>query len=401
MQKYLSNFLLFEPAPYTNNSKIMGNVKYLLEYNKCDRKLAKKYICFDTKYKIWNFKVENSQFNGNTIKKLLCAINYVLSIRPMPIIITLKNSSFQDKLVIKVLECICFYLIKHLKIDIHVNMKIKRNPMTDGIKHSSLNAKSPEEMEYFFYDDTTPDYFRRIVSYENSKTTDISSKSSEVLAFFKNLRIDSKTSIYLAEAISEVLGNAIEHGKSECLIDIDVTENIIEQINYFVINVVVLNFSDTPIYKKLKKKLNEPLKGNDETKERYERVLLAKEFHQKHFNSKYTEDDFYIISSFQHGISGDFHKEGIGGVGLTQLIRAIEEKADGDYCYMLSEKRAIHFVKDYMHYDDDMFIGFNAESNFFTELPDEKVLLQSDTVFPGVAYNLSFVIKKEDFNNAK
>ena len=96
--------------------------------------------------------------------------------------------------------------------------------------------------------------------------------------------------------IGEIVGNAIEHANSQCLLDIDVTtdhskcvESEVQDGDFYGINIVILNFSDVLFGDKIKKRIeNEEL----DTDDRY--IVLKKAYnnHKKEFDEKYNYDDF-------------------------------------------------------------------------------------------------------------
>lgn len=96
---------------------------------------------------------------------------------------------------------------------------------------------------------------------------------------------------------SELVGNAYEHGGSDCLIDVDVTNNNYykecEPDNqcYYGLNAVILNFSNTLFHESLKMKLQ----NVNDLPERYLKVNTAKQYHLKHLNDNYFENDFYTL----------------------------------------------------------------------------------------------------------
>ena len=59
------------------------------------------------------------------------------------------------------------------------------------------------------------------------------------------------------------------------------------------------------------------------------------------------------------------------------------------------------FQKEYLQYDSEYYIGFNKENDFYEHIPDKTVFANSDTFFPGTAYNLNFAIKKGDLHHGK
>ena len=56
----------------------------------------------------------------------------------------------------------------------------------------------------------------------------------------------------------------------------------------------------------------------------------------------------------------------------------------------------MRFIKNLLNYDDKYWLGFNEERDFFSNLPREDVTIDCYIFFPGTAYNLNFVMKRED-----
>lgn len=392
----------------------MKNIELLFEYNKNNNtKFCTKKIKLVTigkfKKKFWQYKNTNPVFSGNDIYNLLCSLNYIIETDKFnfPILIQLDTVEFNDKLVFVILECICYYLVNIVKKQVYVILRPKKSIWTDGIRFSSMRLLNTKD--YYntfnskFYYDLQLKHFRKIIEYSNFKTDYLNQFSSDVFMFLKHIYLDETTIDILCEAITEIVGNAIEHGHSDCLIDIDVTDATYQKQNddedflYYGINVVVLNFSDKSFFHKLKHKLL----TSDDLNERHQKVNQAKLFHSQHFNKEYTEDDFYTIAAFQHKISGSIQKKAAGGVGLTQLIKSIEEKSSGHICYMLSNNRILDFKKELLQYDEDDYIGFNFKNDFFRNIPELSIFKNSSTFFSGTAYNLNFAIKKGEIEDGE
>jgi len=85
----------------------------------------------------------------------------------------------------------------------------------------------------------------------------------------------------------------------------------------------------------------------------------------------------------------------MGGAGLTCLIDSLCERSVANQCYVMSGNKILLFDKEYLRYNDDRWLGFNNSNNIF-ELPNRDLILRSDTYFGGVAYNLNFIINKEE-----
>lgn len=370
--------LLFEK---NNNSKI--------EY-KFKNKLKLKNKCF-----IYEIKV-GDVFNGDHIYEIISVVNYVKNFyrQKIPIVIYLGEFEFYDKLVYIILESIVYYLnkIEHHHIEVH--FKANHNIWTEGIRYSPL-VNSNTLVDKYMYD-LNMNHFRKYIpnNYDRKKEF-ISDLFHDIYCFLVNNSVEEATSEQLSEALIELVGNASEHGNSECILDIDITATSYGKENddgvYYGMNAVVLNYSSTLFYEPLKNKLNneENLSG------RYENVLKAKAYHMNHQHDNYCENDFYTISSFQHKISGSTEKDETGGTGLTRLLESLEDNSDTHLCYMLSGRRILFFDKKTMVHSDNNYVGFNQNGDYFSSIPDNEVFSTIKTYFPGVAYNLNYAIKKE------
>lgn len=388
----------------------MKNIELLFEYNVSRNiKLCKRNIELVSKgkFKFWKFKNNDFIFSKDSIYNLLISLNYIINTDKyhLPIVIQLNKVKFNDKLVFIILECICYYLINVDKRVTIISFDSKKSIWTDGIRYSSINFlnNNYEKFNINFMDDVQLKHFRKVINYTNAKTTILNHISTKILLFFKNLGLEDFTTEILCEGIIEIVGNALEHGHSDCLIDIDVTDEKYQKRHdtedslYYGINVVVLNFSDNTFYNKLRQKLSNLNRLND----RYVQVNEAKKFHAQYFNQEYTESDFYTITAFQHKISGSWKKGSTGGVGLTHLIKSLEDKSSGHICYVLTQKRVLYFFKELLQYDSNYYIGFNNEHDFFKHIPNLSIFEFSDAYFPGTAYNLNFAIKKGEIENGQ
>ena len=199
-----------------------------------------------------------------------------------------------------------------------------------------------------------------------------------------------------------MVGNACEHAETDCLVDLDVTSNYRKTINddldknfYYGINIAVVNFSDQLIGDDIKKNILYNIE-NVEAFDRYNKIKYAYDNHKKVFDDDYTEEDFCNITSFQHKISGRKNISDTGGTGLTMLIKSLEERSDAHQCYVLSGNRSIFFLQDYLEYNNDNWIGFNEEKNYFEFKPEDDITSESCIYMPGTAYNLNFILKGEE-----
>ena len=314
----------------------MKDIELLFKNNYCNNdKQCKRIIKlqpFQNGQKMWYYCNKNKVYSGEDIAKLLNGISYILRTDKykLPIYLDLNTVEFVDKLVYVVLECICYYLIFYKNIKLTINLSPKRKICTEGIIYSPL----VNNLNFIkrFKKDFQPKHYREIIEYNSIKTDYLTGISSNIFFFFSHLGITDDVNSELTEAITELIGNAIEHGNSDCLFDIDVTnknyckltpeKQIDTSVNYYGINVVVLNFSNKLLHHELKNRLYNPVQLSS----RYKLVYGAKNYHMNHLNENYKEDDFYTLTAFQHKISGDINKKEAGGVGLTSLIKSLEEK---------------------------------------------------------------------------
>ena len=338
LEQYRNN--LFDDL--NTDTKVLKNVSLLIEENSCRYKEARKHLKKGHNNKFWIYELKNTSFDNGKIYNFLGAVNYIRKVQPLPLILRLEKVSFKDKMVMSILECICYYLIEFLNIDVYFEINIGKTIITDGIKYSAFAAKEPTEIKKYFGNVTEKNHFRRIVEFDSHTTATLSEVSTDIFNFLISNDLAEDTSEDLAEVLSEVVVNAFEHGKSDCFIDIDITKpefinkNIDDNSMSYSVNVVVFNLSKTSFHTKLKKKMSMPELFNTDFDQRYEKVYEALDYHKQFFNENYTEDDFYTISSFQKGISGDMMKEGLGGFGLFEILKAIIEKSSHDYCYIHS-----------------------------------------------------------------
>lgn len=376
----------------------MKNCKLLFEMNNTEKynQKIKKKIKFINKHMVYTMNV-NGIFNGDHIFEIISVVNYVRKVyrQKIPIAIFGGEFEFYDKLVYIILESIVYYLnvIDGHKIDVH--FKAKHTIWTEGIRYSSL-VNQRMLLNYYKYD-LNMYHFRKLIPERNGRKDEyLSNLLQDIYGFLYNNGIEDVTCEKLSEVIIELVGNAGEHGDSECLLDIDITQSEYskkdEEGIFYGLNIAILNCSSVLFFEPLKEKLSSDIKLS----ERYNDVLRAKEYHFEHLNDNYKEDDFYTISSFQHKISGSRLKNQLGGTGLTSLLRSLEEDSDTHLCYMLSGRRILFFEKEHMLYDNNEYVGFNKNKDFFSDIPDVNVFDTINTFWPGVAYNLNYAVKKEN-----
>lgn len=353
--------------------------------------------------KAYIYQNKSSLFGFAEISKLL---NYLQNIKSrhklflFPIIIDLGNIIFADKLSYVLMECILYNLIVKENCRVTIYYQSEKRINTQGIDVSCMqyaNSAKDEFLKKFSFD-VYKKHFRRIIKIEELTPESISHITQDIESFLKANDIDDKCSDDISVVIGELVDNAIEHSKTDCLIDIDVTDLpwvAPDGTEVFGVNIVVLNFSDVLIYENLMKKINLLTKCEEDLPERYKSVVEAKKFHSQKWNTNYEEKDFFAITAFQFKISGREDDGCTGGRGLTELIKVLEMRADNSHCYVLSGNKVVRFIKEYLVEDSERWVGFNESCDYLTEIPDSMCIAKSNFYMPGTAYNLNFVLKKE------
>lgn len=345
-----------------------------------------------------------NEMSGTEIRILLCRISKIVktygrSCKKINIIFD--AIIFRDKLTYIMLECILHALIVEYGVNASVlgnvgSVKLETCGLYQSfLRQSQCNYYSVEQFEQHFKWDLTYDHFRRVY---NGKTPDDSMDlcllMTDIKSFLKVFSLENSYINTTAEVITELVDNAREHAEADCLIDIDVSEEIIRgDKKYHCINISIVNFSEICLWDRIMKKFEQRKFGTDSA--RYQKVLWAYENHKASFSDDYSVQDFYNIVAFQDSISGRNYETETGGTGLTELIKILEQSSEDHYCYMLSGDKGLEFNLDYLAYNEDHWIGFNKQNDFICDRPAREVILRTDTYIPGTAYNISLIARKE------
>lgn len=362
----------------------------------------------DVKHKVrmLNGKYVYTMYNSVLdLKAIWRFIQFVNSLKvKLPIIIELKNVRPEDKLCYILLECFCYHLISARNMKISITLKVKSNIFIAGIALSPLKILSssnpPQKYEAYmkkFTNEIHERHYRRLITTDENQDGVAASKiSSEIEIFLRTFRIEQEYIDDVTEVIGELIDNGLEHSDADCLIDVDVTLNYVKDGDpdgiYYGVNIVIVNFSDVLIGDKIKQIYDQI--QNDW----YDKLRSAYNNHSKFWDDNYTINDFFTMAAFQNGISGRSLTSNTGGTGLTQLISALESKSDAYNCYVISGNRILRFQQELLKQDSFGWVGFNSEHDFINKPPQKNNLVKSPISFPGVAYNLNFVLKKEQKN---
>lgn len=388
----------------------MKNDELLLLENPftCRDKYYKRRIrlstCNDNGRKLKCFLIEyhKNVITGTGMRDIIHLLHYTVvkySALKYPIMLDIGETSFNDKLVYIVLECVIHIVMEKYHRKVYICYKVTDSIWTEGFKYSCLNNVNDgfDIFEKKFKYDLDRKHFRKVFTYQDYCDKKCLSKlMTDIRCFLKNNCINESSVDELTEVLIELVGNSGEHAKTDCLIDLDLTDDTYKSTaddldNYYGLNACVVNFSKELFYVPLMNKM----KSSQEVNERHIWVKKAKNNHERYFSDKYSEKDFYTISSFQDKISGSIQKNKTGGRGLTSLISSLGEKASDQLCYMASGNRALFFYADHMRFNKEEFIGFNKNNDYINSIPEDGVIRDVDVYLPGTMYNLSYVIKKE------
>lgn len=352
----------------------------------------------------FTFRQTSPNFDESSISKLIAFVEYLEKTFPnqkLPVKIDLNNSKIKDKLTFVFLECICYYMISKNQYKVLIRYHHNHAIHIDGMNSSPLlllsNGKDENQQRFVqkFSFDIFNNHFRRVFSTEQLGGNDILCKTlDDISNFQKCFNVESEYREALSEVFVELLGNAGEHGKSDCLIDFDIAPHYYKNGSdkqYIGINIAIINFSQFLLSTALREKIS----TSNNLDNRYEQVIKAFSYHKSFFDKNYTEEDFFNVTAFQHKISGRLDNNTTGGTGLTKLIESLEKKSDANMCYVASGSRKLIFRQEYLSYDDDGWLGFNKSNNYLTDIPNRMLFQPNSFYLPGSAYNLNFVLKVE------
>lgn len=374
------------------------------------------FLSTKNRKKYFRFKSSIKYLNDELIKNIISFYNSVekKGIK-LPIVLELGKVKVADKLSYIVLECLVY---KMLETGYSVTLKFNPGTTIDtkGINMSPLmllnewyskfiNDKNARESEYkklFKSLRHGTIKYRGLISPEDNSF--LSKLTSNLIFFLKNqfefresyrkVQYDDIMVVKLANTVGELVGNAIEHGGGDCLLDIDITHNFTHSENhdkkFGAVNIAIVNFSKNNFGDKVKEKI---LSSDLSQNQRYQQIKTAYSVHKSNFNNIYTEEHFWNIASVQDKISGRPNNYNNGGKGCTDLIKSIQNFTHEDYCYMMSGKEIINFKKEFLGTDKDGFLGFN-HGTFLRKMPESVTLGKSKVYLPGVAYNLNFILEE-------
>lgn len=367
------------------------------------KKLPKRYPVLE-KHGIVQVRF-NGRLDSSQISKMLSDIHFILSVykRGCKKIRFVCNGVLEpkDAFVYILFETFIYTLRCKYNYEIEcVINEAKSHMHAPGLKDSLLIHFTNDQfdkrlMEKKYCLIHNSNHFRRIICKEDIQGAAV--LFGELKLFLSVFDFNKEYTLSLAKVAAELADNASEHAEADCLIDIFVSDPVYKKKgcddNFYVISMVVINFSDKHLNHGIKRKIEAK---DYEASERYDLVAEAFENHKPSFMAdQYEVDDFFNLASFQDRISGRKSETRTGGTGLTDLIKSLEDRAEAHCCYVLSGNKGLWFEPQYLKFNQDNWIGFNDENDFLTSIPNKDMIVRSDVDFLGTGYNFAFAVKEE------
>lgn len=351
------------------------------------------------------FECNERFFSYSTLRNMIGFVNAITTKYrgvKLPIVFNLHDVQIVDKLIYILFECICEYLIVDCSYKVLVNSSVRDTINTEGIRSSPIQLLTTGKIDHQkkfkdkFKFDIYKCHYRRLLTESEICKTDLSCVVLDEIAQFQRMfNVDDDCREAISEVLIELVGNAGEHGHSDCLIDFDIAPDYIKEGSskeYVGINIALLNFSKELLCTSLKDKIL----NVSEAEDRYKVVTQAYLNHSKYFSQDYYENDFFNITAFQHKISGRPDNTITGGTGLTKLIESLETKSDAHMCYVATGNSKLRFQPEYLKYNKDGWIGFNDTNNYVDCCPKSELIVHNEIYIPGTAYNLNFVMQRKE-----
>ena len=376
----------------------MHNIEFLYEKNKAFGKTKALYRNTLT------YKSDISDFDFEEIKKIIfffsSAEKKFKNANILYSVVYTQEVEFADKLTYILLECLLYDLIINKRKRIDLRLRYKVTIKTEGLRNTCLlNYNNISEFKKKFCDDCFGVHYRKIVCYEEyAKDLEYPSRiMGDIKSFLTNCSIDSENAGNISEISIELICNALEHAKADCLVDIDYSSNLYAKSGsndtYFPVNIAVLSFSENEIWEGIA----DMCRNEEVVAPQYNKLRQIYSTHKDYFDGKYNEKQFFILSAFQNKITSREGNLSTGGKGLTKLIKGLEDAADTYICYMVTGDTALYFYKDHIRQDQDLWVGFNKQNNINFK-PDEHCFAISPLHIKGVGYNLTFILKRSNLN---
>lgn len=345
--------------------------------------------------------------------------------------ISFENVYFEDIIVIQCFELLIYQLLKNGgKIDLSIKLTLEKEKnlnnhfyITSYINsiHKQYNTVLPFNrritskrvnkklyLEFFKKNQNLVSSYRMFLTSDEISSRDIMTKKNKDL--LEGMKKISKTSelskdyiLDMREMILELVANVKNHTeKSDVLLQVNVLDVIKSDTNkehkFFAISFV--SISEHLLYEETKKFYTMFERENamitEDRKERYTEFMSIYKNHVKQFCEEYTKDHFFMLQSFQDGLTTRENTFGSSsGSGLANAINVISNEIDDNvgYSYVYSGDKVCYFRSKALNFNNGI-CSFNEAANY-NLVPDTNICYFSNVFFPGTAYQLIFPIKKE------
>ena len=349
-------------------------------------------------------RIKDRNFSIDSIYKILEHIKWLIDkkIINLKFKIIIESNGINDELSLLFFEAIIYHMINKYNLNISYRFEIKTNLLGYELFKNSLlykyNNKIINKGEYIkLYEKNliidNAHYRKRCInSEENKKGKFLSIIAGDIRNFLKNLDINKDYAGDIAEVITEIVGNALEHSNGDCILNINVLKH--DEKKYKYIDIALLDIDEINFGTGIKKYMES--NNYEEYNEKNKIVLEAYEQHKKFFNNEYDIDSFSMVSAFQKYVTTRKESLFTGGTGLTKLISALIDKSDAHYCYAISGNTMIKFIKKYLVLTDEGLIGFNENNNYKEEIPSKESVLKTKYDINANMYNLQFIFKERE-----
>lgn len=383
--------------------------KYLLEKNSASlvskKHLKNKVVKIRQHYAyLLNLNREYFDFNSLIeITKFIKAVRQNLGNQRPHLLFSIEGK-LKNKLTLSMFEAICYQLLND-GYKVNVQYAIKSDILGDEInvspvKFLGIRKDSPSTFKRLYKYEISRNKFRKVISKVEGNSGEILSTLLVDLQNFLAFNINDSTLITMvSKTLTELVGNAITHGESDCVIDVTVTQPTYRSTNapqkeFYGLSITIFNLSDVLFSEKVKQKIMTAKKFEGRNQERYYKILEAFDYHKNYFSNSYKDDDFWNLTAIQNRISGR-PSVNSGGKGLRDLVKSIQHLASRDICFLVSGDRGLNLYKEDYHSLDDEWIGLNSDNNFLSSIPDESRFFKSNFYIGGTAYNLMFVMENK------
>lgn len=315
--------------------------------------------------------------------------------------VIIDSSSIADQAILNLMETILYFVLNEWNFHINYRFSINENILGYQVFKNSILfkfnnkkiSKNEYNNEYNKKIIIEKNHFRKICenTEENRKGKFISITMDEVDTFLKFFEINNEYRNELSEVIVEIVDNALNHSKGDCILTLNVLKN--PTGNYKYVDVAVVVIDDIYIGKYIIDYIEN--KNKSEYSEKNKIVIEAYNNHKKFFSDKYNIYTFAMISAFQKYVTTRKMANNSGGTGLTTLIKALINKSTLNFCYAISGSTNLIFKKEFLNLNDKGLIGFNETNDYINSIPNSKIVNINKYDMNVNIYNLQFILKED------